>query len=72
MFSNENYLDELQNTELKRTLINFNSEFKDTKRHLCILEENKCLRAAQEKPNLRPNEMRKTIQDLETTVNTDE
>lgn len=32
MFSNENYLDELQDTELKRTLINFINESRSLKK----------------------------------------
>lgn len=45
MLANENYLDELQDTECKRTIINFIKEFKDfkedTKRQLSGIKENK-------------------------------
>lgn len=60
------FSDEFQDTEFKSTLINFNNEFKDTKRHLCILPKS-CPRG-KKKTNLRLNETRKTIQDLETKV----
>lgn len=52
MFSSENYLDERQDAELKRTVINFINEFKEpkggTKKCLCVVRGNKCPRTAQE------------------------
>lgn len=44
MLANENYLDELQDTEYKRTILNFIKEsnaFKDTKRQLSEIMKNK-------------------------------
>lgn len=73
IFANENYLDEHQDTELKRTIINFIKELKDFKSHNQHTEvkekewkENKYLNDAQENTNIKLMEMMSTIQDLRT------
>jgi hypothetical protein len=84
MFNNENYLDEPQNTEFERTIINFlkeHKEFKDkTKNQLAEiknkeLKKNNCLTDVQETTNwwfqesIRLMEMIKIIQGLRTEFN---
>ena len=75
MLANENYLDLLQDTEVKRLIINFFKIFKEFKKtpkkknpayeiKKQTLEKNKGLGDAQENTQRRLVEMTKTTQDL--------
>lgn len=74
MLANENYLDELQNTEVKRTIINLFKEFKELKedankqllksRRKSFRRLKACLGDAQENTNIRLVEIANMIQDL--------
>lgn len=75
MSSNKNHLSEIEDRELKRTIINFfkeSNEFKEnTNKQINehkenALRENICLCDDQENTNIELNEMTKTIQDLRT------
>lgn len=75
--ANENYLGEPQDTESKRTITNFRTEFKElkevTKKQLSDLKENELednehLGDVQENTNIRPMEMRKTVWDWKNGI----
>ena len=62
MFANKNYLDEPQDTEFNRTVINFIKEFKKFKGNTAkqsneiqkqVLRGNKCVRDVQENTNIK-------------------
>jgi hypothetical protein len=69
MLDSKNYLNELQETEFKRTIIDFIKELmefkEEAKKKLNEIKEkerkNKCLRNAQENTNIRVMEMTKII-----------
>lgn len=72
MLANENYLDELQNTEVKRTIINLFKECKELKeeankqllksRRKSFRRLKACLNVAQENTNVRLVEITNMIQ----------
>lgn len=70
MFYIENYLDEAQGRELKRTIINVIQEERNLKKTLTSISMNlrrvakTCLNDVQENTSIKMNEMMQTIQDL--------